>query len=296
MARPTTPRRHRHLDRAPAGRPTPPDPAATRLFPKLCRAHRACDLVRCRKHHRLSSSPVAVWPCPGGRRTRAQDRAATNPTPNGDSSRSTTADPTIDVSRAQQAPTAGLGQAGEHPRRFVAARPLPDPVYDPSPAPLPDPSHYRRRCDGEEMPFTGHSLELMSSVVLRIPALTRSPGRARCWTRARRSARPVRSRARRCARRCRRCHRRGFRTRRCATRRALGCRAACTASRIAIAQRIARCGPSNIARKPSPDVFTSRPRNRTSCARTTASCASSKRMPVTVADLRRRDASSPRCR
>ena len=36
----------------------------------------------------------------------------------------------------------------------------------------------------------------------------------------------------------------------------------CTASRIAIAQRIARCGPSNIARKPSPEVFTSRPRKR----------------------------------
>src|SRR5262249_8658628 len=28
----------------------------------------------------------------------------------------------------------------------------------------------------------------------------------------------------------------------------------CTASRIAMAQRIARCGPSNIARKPSPDA------------------------------------------
>ena len=50
---------------------------------------------------------------------------------------------------------------------------------------------------------------------------------------------------------------------------------ACTASRIAIAQRIARCGPSNIARKPSPDVLTSRPRKRASCDRTTASCASS---------------------
>jgi hypothetical protein len=37
---------------------------------------------------------------------------------------------------------------------------------------------------------------------------------------------------------------------------------ACTASRIDIAQLIARWGPSNIAKKPSPDVFTSRPRNR----------------------------------
>jgi len=34
---------------------------------------------------------------------------------------------------------------------------------------------------------------------------------------------------------------------------------ACTTSRIDMAQRIARCGPSNIARKPSPEVFTSRP-------------------------------------
>ena len=62
---------------------------------------------------------------------------------------------------------------------------------------------------------------------------------------------------------------------------------ACTASRIAIAQRIARCGPSNIARKPSPDVFTSRPRKRASCDRTTASCASSNacqsRSPISAA-------------
>src|SRR6516165_9765053 len=60
-----------------------------------------------------------------------------------------------------------------------------------------------------------------------------------------------------------------------------------TASRIAIAQRIARCGPSNIARKPSPEVFTSRPRKRASCERTTASCASSNacqsRSPISAA-------------
>ena len=61
---------------------------------------------------------------------------------------------------------------------------------------------------------------------------------------------------------------------------------ACTASRIDMAQRIARCGPSNIARKPSPDVFTSWPRKRLSCKRTMASCASSSAR-VSVADLRR---------
>ena len=33
------------------------------------------------------------------------------------------------------------------------------------------------------------------------------------------------------------------------------------ASRMAHAQRMARAGPSNVARKPSPVVFTSRPRN-----------------------------------
>src|SRR5262249_50569505 len=41
------------------------------------------------------------------------------------------------------------------------------------------------------------------------------------------------------------------------------------------AQRIARPGPSNVARKPSPAVFTSRPRNRASCLRTMAWCCSS---------------------
>jgi len=62
---------------------------------------------------------------------------------------------------------------------------------------------------------------------------------------------------------------------------------ACTASRIAIAQRIARCGPSNIARKPSPEVFTSRPRKRASCERTTAVVRIKQSVPVAVADLRR---------
>ena len=48
----------------------------------------------------------------------------------------------------------------------------------------------------------------------RTQVLTRSPGRAACWTRAHRSALPGRSHVRRCARRFRRCHRRGPRTRR----------------------------------------------------------------------------------
>lgn len=55
----------------------------------------------------------------------------------------------------------------------------------------------------------------------------------------------------------------------------------------AMAQRIARCGPSNIATKPSPEEFTSRPRNRASSDRTTASCASSSacqpRSPISAA-------------
>jgi hypothetical protein len=60
---------------------------------------------------------------------------------------------------------------------------------------------------------------------------------------------------------------------------------------IAMTQRIARCGPSNIARKPSPDVFTSRPRKRASCDRTTASFASSNacqsRSPISGGSPRR---------
>ena len=47
-----------------------------------------------------------------------------------------------------------------------------------------------------------------------------------------------------------------------------------TASWMARAQRMARAGPSNVARKPSPAVLTSRPRKRASSFRTMALCAS----------------------
>ena len=60
--------------------------------------------------------------------------------------------------------------------------------------------------------------------------------------------------------------RRSARTRPCAGRRGSRGRAARTASAIARAHRIARAGPSKVARKPSPAVSTSRPRKRASCA------------------------------
>src|SRR5438552_10313625 len=43
-----------------------------------------------------------------------------------------------------------------------------------------------------------------------------------------------------------------------------------TPSRMAQAQRMARAGPSKVARKPSPVVLTSRPRKRVSSRRTSA--------------------------
>ena len=46
--------------------------------------------------------------------------------------------------------------------------------------------------------------------------------------------------------------------------------------RVAWAHRTARAGPSNVARKPSPMVLTSRPRYRARCARTTWSCRRSR--------------------
>jgi hypothetical protein len=48
-----------------------------------------------------------------------------------------------------------------------------------------------------------------------------------------------------------------------------------THSTTAQAQRIARAGPSKLATKPSPVVFTSLPRKRVSCRRTAASCEAS---------------------
>ena len=136
------------------------------------------------------------------------------------------------------------------------------------------------------MPFTGHSLELMSSAVLRIPALTRSPGRARCWTRARRSARPVRSRVLRCARRCRRCHASDFAL--------AGVQPGAHLDAEGLHRIADRHGAADSSlrtvehrEKAISDVFTSRPRNRTSCDRTTASCASSSacqsRSPISAA-------------
>ena len=51
-----------------------------------------------------------------------------------------------------------------------------------------------------------------------------------------------------------------------------------------MAQRIARAGPSKMARKPSPIVFTSRPRWRASSRRTVASWRSSSVSPAPVAE------------
>ena len=53
---------------------------------------------------------------------------------------------------------------------------------------------------------------------------------------------------------------------------------------IALAQRTARAGPSNVARKPSPAVSTSRPRKRSSSARTSAWCCSSSSRQRAVAE------------
>ena len=50
---------------------------------------------------------------------------------------------------------------------------------------------------------------------------------------------------------------------------------AATASTISLAQRTARAGPSKVARKPSPIVLTSVPRQRASASRTTVLCSSS---------------------
>jgi len=51
-------------------------------------------------------------------------------------------------------------------------------------------------------------------------------------------------------------------------------------------QRIARCGPSNIARKPSPDVFTSRAPKVRELRPDDGVVRIEQGMPVTVADLR----------
>ena len=52
---------------------------------------------------------------------------------------------------------------------------------------------------------------------------------------------------------------------------------------MACAQRTARAGPSKVARKPSPIVLTSRPRNRAIWLRTSASCRSRIVRPFTIA-------------
>ena len=65
---------------------------------------------------------------------------------------------------------------------------------------------------------------------------------------------------RRCGRRSPRRRRRAARTRRCAARCAPPAPATATDSTISAAQRTARAGPSNVARKPSPLVLISRPR------------------------------------
>ena len=90
----------------------------------------------------------------------------------------------------------------------------------------------------------------------RCPSLRR--GRERCSRRARRWRRRAPRFVRRCAPRSRRPCRRAARTRPCACRRGPRARARGRASRIATAQRIARAGPSKVARKPSPAVSISR--------------------------------------
>ena len=58
-----------------------------------------------------------------------------------------------------------------------------------------------------------------------------------------------------------------------------------TASPAESAQRTARAGPSNAARKPSPAVSTSRPRKRSSSRRTAASWVLEQLAPAAVAEL-----------
>ena len=53
-----------------------------------------------------------------------------------------------------------------------------------------------------------------------------------------------------------------------------------------MAQRIARCGPSNIARKPSPDVFTSRASKACELCPDDGVVRIKQGMPLAVTDLR----------
>ena len=89
-------------------------------------------------------------------------------------------------------------------------------------------------------------------------------------------ARACPSPARRCAPRARRGRRPSPRARRCAARRAPGVPSVPIASADRAAQRIARAGPSKVARKPSPVRLTSRPRWRSSARRKSASWRSSR--------------------
>ncbi len=178
------------------------------------------------------------------------------------------------TARIASRPNAGKTGRPATPNANNAKPPTSDP-----PHPTPTPNHHRsdgrstvlRGGDGEEAPFAGHALELeepRSTNSSRDP-ITRSrsvldtstsfgPQGAHPRADARRSADVV----------PRTSHSPG------ATRRApRGQRLHRVADRHRAADR--RAGPSNIARKPSPEVLTSRPRNRASCDRTTASCASS---------------------
>ena len=150
---------------------------------------------------------------------------------------------------------------------------------------------------GEEPPLARDALELRACRGRR----TRSPSRRRgrltvLETSTSPGAGAARPRARRCAPPRRRRRRRSPRTRRCAARRARRCRGRRASSRITSAQRIARAGPSKVARKPSPTVLISRPRKRSSARRTVASWRGEQVAPAPVAQLRRARRSSRRCR
>ena len=145
----------------------------------------------------------------------------------------------------------------------------------------------RFAADGVEPPLAGHALQRGRAAILELEpgAGDQIAHRARDQHLARR--RPGRLRGRRCARRSRRA---------CppCSSHSPGVHAGAdvepepaNGSTAASAQRIARAGPSKLARKPSPAVSISRPRKRSSCAAHGGVVRLEQLAPAPVAELGR---------